>query len=527
MYDLPLQSLQANDLLLLQTKSDRFSPRIKDRTDGTNSFSHELERASARQTLTEEEHDDLVQQPAVERNRAEKENDPQTVNAAPVKEHRTEKEQQIDQDPGASPQSSAQPGDVAAGSAAQQAPAAATPPAKEAQEQNVEVTISWTGSGDDLKVSAPGLPEELLTALLSALGNGSGTTQAVTPGTAKQADDSGLNASGLTPDGKVTLTLKVALDPTDALKGTNQIASLIQAITDALQKKVSEMVELDPGQTPTADLKASGPLAQLLLKDAPADDAPSTPVLNQGLTAAFKNLVSRLGTQDAQFTKQTPAQATTSGSVGASDLNSLNPIMNGAPEVKLPQGTDLTESLLSKVKITISLPGVVEGANGTADKGAGLPFEGNGKSGFGEQGTTMQTGVQRQEPLVESSTTTSFGSIVADRLAAVAEQVGLRDKPLDITLRLNMEGGESLLVGLKDQAGKMIVQVRCADESMVSLLESQKETIVRHLEAKQISSTISISPIEEDLTRRQGRERPKNTWGRRPEPSNPFIETSI
>ena len=152
------------------------------------------------------------------------------------------------------------------------------------------------------------------------------------------------------------------------------------------------------------------------------------------------------------------------------DLNSLNPIMNSTPELKLPQGTDLTESLLSKVKITISLPGVVEGANGTADKGAGLPFEGNGKSGFGEQGATMQAGVQRQEPLVASSNTTSFGSIVADRLAAVAEQVGLRDKPLDITLRLKMEGGESLLVGLKDQAGKMIIQVRCADESMVSLL---------------------------------------------------------
>ena len=209
------------------------------------------------------------------------------------------------------------------------------------------------------------------------------------------------------------------------------------------------------------------------------------------------------------------------------DANNLNPILNSAPEVKLPQGTDLTESLLSKVKITISLPGVLEGWNGTADKGAGLPFEGNGKSGFGEQGATMQTGVQRQEPLVESSNTTSFGSIVADRLAAVAEQVGLRDKPLDITLRLKMEGGESLLVGLKDQAGKLIIQVRCADESVVSLLESQKETIVRHLEAKQISSTISISPIDEDLTRRQGRERPKNTWGRRPEPSNPYIETSI
>ena len=268
MYDLPLQSLQLNDLPILQTRSDRLSPPPKDRTDGTNSFSHELERASARQTRTDEQdHDDLGQQPVVERNRAEKENDRQAVHAAPVKEHRTEKEQQVDQDPETSTQSSVQPGDVAAGSAAQQAAAVTTPPPKEAPENNVEVTISWTGSGDDLKVSAPGLPEELLAALLSALGNGSGTIQTDIPGTAKQADDSGLDGSGLTSDGKVKLTLKLALDPADALKGTNEIASLIQAITDALQKKVSEMVELDPGQTPIADPKASGPFAQLLLKE--------------------------------------------------------------------------------------------------------------------------------------------------------------------------------------------------------------------------------------------------------------------
>jgi hypothetical protein len=169
----------------------------------------------------------------------------------------------------------------------------------------------------------------------------------------------------------------------------------------------------------------------------------------------------------------------------------------------------------------------VEGAAGTAEKGTDLPSEGNGKSAFGEQGATMQAGIQRQEPVVVGSNTTSFGSIVADRLAAVAEQVGLRERSLDITLRLKTEGGESLMIGLKEQAGKMIIQVRSADENVVNFLQSQKETIVRHLEAKQISSSISVNAIEEDVSKRQGREQPKNMWGRRREPSDPNIEASI
>jgi hypothetical protein len=378
----------------------------------------------------------------------------------------------------------------------------------------VEVTLSRTGSGDLCELSVDGLSEEVLAALLAALEEVCGANQGVTLGTTKQSADSAHDAAGLesVSDNSAKFTVRLTLDSADPLKGMAEIASVIQALTEPLQKKALNIVELVPSQTATADLNASNPFAQLLAKETSADVAQAT----RGLTVAFSNLVSQSSTLTAQ--------ALTDGLEGT---NGLNLIPTDASELKVPNESDLTEPLLSRIRVTFPLAGVVEAAGKATEEFAGDQSEGKGKSGFAEQGAPMQAGVQRQQPLAESSNRPSFGSIVADRLAAVAEQVGLREKPLDITLRLKMEGGESLLVGLKEQAGKIIIQVRCADGQVVNLLQSQKETIVRNLEAKQISSTISVGPIEEDLTRRQGREQQKNMWGRRREPANPYIETSI
>jgi hypothetical protein len=433
----------------------------------------------------------------------------QSVQSAAAGQNRAEKSKKTEQ----KPQDNT---DTQASAAAQQASAAQTAGSDETPKSEVTVTVSLTGSGDDLKVSLQGLPEELLNAILSACSNGTGMAQAVTLGTAKQAGNAALDESGVESltDSNGKLTVKLPVEPADATKGMNEIFSVIQALANALQNMASNKADPQSGQTPITDLKAPDQLAHLLPKEAPVNSAPG----DQGLATAFTDLVSEPSAQDAS--------ATTTNTNESVSLNGLNVIPDSLSELKLPKGTELTESVLSKVKAAVTLPGVVEGTNGTAEKGTQLPSEGNGSSSLAEQGASMQTNIQRQEPDAEASNTTSFGGIVADRLAAVADQVGLREKPLDITLRLKTEGGESLLVGLRDQAGKIVVQVRSADEHMVSLLESQKDAIVRHLEAKQISSSISISPIEEDLTKRQGREQPKNMWGRRHQPSSPYAETS-
>jgi len=66
--------------------------------------------------------------------------------------------------------------------------------------------------------------------------------------------------------------------------------------------------------------------------------------------------------------------------------------------------------------------------------------------------------------------------------------VALREKQIDVLLRLQTEGGESLLVNLKEQAGKILVNVKSGDERMSQLASVQKETIIRHLEEKQVTA---------------------------------------
>ncbi len=383
-----------------------------------------------------------------------------------------------------------------------------------------------------MKVSLQGLPEELLNALLAACSNGSNAGQAVaqamTAGTANQADSSASDESGLgslsdgsakqasSSDGSAKLTLKVSLNPANIQNSVNQILSMLQALGGALQKNASNTVDLRNGQPQIDDSKACGSQAsEVLAQLFPNGTRSSGAATNQGTNIVFRNFIAESGSQHVTTTTATDASS------------GLSAIPDSLSELKLPRGADLTESLLSKVKVAVSLPGVVEATNEVVEKEAGPSSEGNGNSSFAEQGASVQVSVQHQDPLAEASTTASFGSIVADRLAAVAEQVGTRERPLDITLRLKTEGGESLMVGLKDQAGKIVVQVRSADENMVGFLESQKETIVRNLEAKQVSSSISVSPIDEDVSKRQGREQQKNMWERRREPANPYIETSV
>jgi hypothetical protein len=530
MIGLPAQSFEPNDLAIFQARSDRPAIRARERTDETPSFSELLEKASAKEPHTDRQNNERAEQTAVDRNRTEKKDD-QPTPATPIRERRMENKEEIDQNPGTGTQAAAQTADTAATSEPQQASAVKAPVSDRAPKNDVEITASRINYGDDVKVSLHGLPEELLTALLLLLENGNESAQAVTFGTANQSVKSALDEGGLEslPDGSVKLTVKLATDPADPLKGVNEILSLIQALTEVLQKNAQQgAVTLHPGQagTLTGDPSPSDTtqarqgvsaafkdlFACLFLKEAPSD----TTQARQGVSAAFKDLVLEVRREGALVTTN-----------GPDVLDGLNVLPDGLAEPKLPQGTDLTESLLSKVKVTVSLPGVVAGANEKSVKGAEPPPQENGNSRFADQGTSMQATMQRQEPVAEGTKATSFGTLVADRLAAIAEQVALRDKPLDIMLRLKMEGGESLLVGLRDQAGKIFVNIRCADQNMVSLLESQKETIVRHLEAKQVSASISVSPIEQDLTKRQSREHAKNMWGRQRDPLNPYVEIQV
>ena len=553
-----VKGFQPTDLPVSITTSGYPSIRGSDQISGASSFSRVLERTSAKESSTDRQTNDLRQQSAVKEDRTQKENN-QTNAAPPIRQDHqtdrradhTEKKEQIDQDPAASDGSMTQT--AAAHAVAQQANVEQTAASDKTPKSEVTITLSLTGLGDDVTVSLEGLPEELISALLSACSDAptvaQAVTQGVTLGSAKKVESSALDESGLEPlsrgieklsslssgigslaslsGSSAKLTVKMPIDQADPKNSVNEIFSMVQALVGALQNNSSSTVDLRQVQILISDPKTLDPqvadpnrslpttpdlLAYLLPKETPIDGASA----NQSPNATFKNIIAQPSPQ--------PLQTTTSAPDGATGMNS---IPDSVSEVKLPKGTDLTEALLSKVKMVVSSPGVAEATNGTAEKATSPSSEEKGNSSFPEQGVFMQADARMQGPPAEVSRAASFGNVVANRLAAVAEQIGARERPLDITLRLNVEGGESLMVGLKEQAGKVVVQVRSADQNIVGFFESQKETIVRNLEAKQISSSISVSPIEDDVTKRQGRGHTKNMWERRREPANPYIKTLI
>ena len=61
-----------------------------------------------------------------------------------------------------------------------------------------------------------------------------------------------------------------------------------------------------------------------------------------------------------------------------------------------------------------------------------------------------------------------------------------------MVLRLNVDEKESLVVGLRSQGDKVLVEVRGASDGLMSALQSQKDLITRELENKQIYTTINV-----------------------------------
>ncbi len=532
-----IQGFDPNDLIVSHARADRPSIRPRDRADGSPSFSEVLDKASARVTpdAEKQENDSGQQAATVESNRVDEKKE-QATHAVAVRERHLKKAEEVDQrQPIEETQTDAKTADADASPEIKKEEPEATDPTVQTSEHGVTVKLSWKGPTDDLKVSVYGLPGALVSAILSAMGNQNEPVQIVPAETASQATDVTAGGTGqpLPSDDCAKLKITLPADATDALKVLNEIFSLIKTLTEAVQNKTVNMQSLQqspaiadvlPEQNPSTvtvhanrmlvvDPKATDWASSLVLKERPHEVELSVP---QEFSVELKGLF--------------PESSIQSAPVGETKLDLkdlLNMLQGSSEERKAPQTTDMAEPLTSKIKLTFSMPGFTEGANGTTEKTADVSSQENESGRFADQGSSMQTAAPRQETVMGGSKTATFGSIVADRLAAVAEQVGLRDKPLDVMLRLKMDTGESLLVALKDQGGKIMVQVKCADQGMVNLLESQKETIVRHLEAKQISSTISVSPIEEDLTKRQSREQPRNMWGRRQQQPNPYVEFSI
>ncbi len=137
----------------------------------------------------------------------------------------------------------------------------------------------------------------------------------------------------------------------------------------------------------------------------------------------------------------------------------------------------------------------------TMDAGGGTGSDGNGtgkeKSADRDvypltpDNGSSATSVSAQEQTSPGTANVS-GSI--ERFDKVIEQLAGRSGSHDLTVRLTLDNNESLVLGLKDLGQSITVDVRSSDQGMIGLLQSQKDTIMQHLDSQDVRAQIVIDP---------------------------------
>jgi adenylylsulfate kinase-like enzyme len=89
------------------------------------------------------------------------------------------------------------------------------------------------------------------------------------------------------------------------------------------------------------------------------------------------------------------------------------------------------------------------------------------------------------------------------------EQYTNKSASMDMVVRLKIDEKETLLVALKDQGQRVIVEVKTTNEGMGNFLQSQKEEIARQLEGKNIYANIYVDVQNENREKRDQRDNQK------------------
>jgi len=82
----------------------------------------------------------------------------------------------------------------------------------------------------------------------------------------------------------------------------------------------------------------------------------------------------------------------------------------------------------------------------------------------------------------------------AERFEKMIEQFGNGTAQHDLTVKLDMGKEGSVVLGLKDLGPTVTVEVKASDQGIISLLQSQKDSIIRNLEGKDVHANIYIDP---------------------------------
>lgn len=103
----------------------------------------------------------------------------------------------------------------------------------------------------------------------------------------------------------------------------------------------------------------------------------------------------------------------------------------------------------------------------------------------------------------------SFTSFVTDRIEKIVDQFSNRVSRMDMIVRLKLDDKETLLVGLRHEGQKVVVDIKASNDGLVNLIQAHKDDIARHLEDKNIYTSIFVQPDGEKNTERQSQRESK------------------
>ena len=85
-------------------------------------------------------------------------------------------------------------------------------------------------------------------------------------------------------------------------------------------------------------------------------------------------------------------------------------------------------------------------------------------------------------------------SAAVERFQEVLDRFSTKSGSHDLTVKLDIGSEGSLILGMKDLGQTVNVEVRASHDAITSLLQSQKDTIIRNLEGKDVHANVTIDP---------------------------------
>ena len=112
---------------------------------------------------------------------------------------------------------------------------------------------------------------------------------------------------------------------------------------------------------------------------------------------------------------------------------------------------------------------------------------------FSKQDHFEETVVQRTQEN-NGPKGTQFASVMTEKIEKIVEQYSAKGPSMDMIVRLKINDKDTLLVGLKNDGQRVMVDIKTANEGIMNILQTQKDYISRNLEEKNIYTNIFVDP---------------------------------